>query len=60
MGPDPMGVSNPKVEGTYLGPATPYRIDPMNPDEAETIPRGRFEVDGRESVVPMDSLDEIS
>lgn len=48
-----------KTEGIYRGPAPDYRIAPIDPKEGETIKRARFEVDGREHVVPRDALDPL-
>jgi hypothetical protein len=58
LGPDPMSVGS-KTEGIYKGPASDYRITPLDPKEGETIKRGRFEVDGRETIVDLDSLESL-
>lgn len=56
LGPDPMSIGS-KVEGVYRGPAPAYRITPLEVSEGETVERARFEVDGRESIVALDSLE---
>lgn len=48
-----------KVEGVYRGPAPPYRITPLEESKGETVERARFEVDGRETIVALDSLEPL-